>query len=194
MEEADQLADRISVIDGGRIIAEGTADELKATVGGDVVRPHAVRPGRRRRAAAALADAFDVGHGELVVDRELGTLQVPVATGSVALVEAVRALDSARIAVADLGLRRPSLDDVFLSLTGHIAEDARPDAPMPKTRRPVPRLMTAISPPSDVPTPEERAALPLRAGARRHRHPRRAQPAATPCATPGSSSSRRCSR
>jgi ABC-2 type transport system ATP-binding protein len=137
MEEADQLADRISVIDGGRIIAEGTADELKTRVGGDVVHLTLCDRADTERAVGALADAFDVGHGELLVDRELGTLQVPVGEGSVALVEAVRALDISRVAVADLGLRRPSLDDVFLSLTGHIAEDARPDAPMPKTRRPV---------------------------------------------------------
>jgi ABC-2 type transport system ATP-binding protein len=125
------------VIDGGRIIAEGTADELKTRVGGDVVHLTLCDRADTERAVGALADAFDVGHGELLVDRELGTLQVPVGEGSVALVEAVRALDISRVAVADLGLRRPSLDDVFLSLTGHIAEDARPDAPMPKTRRPV---------------------------------------------------------
>jgi ABC-2 type transport system ATP-binding protein len=137
MEEADQLADRISVIDGGRIIAEGTADELKARVGGDVVHLTLCERTDTGRAVETLATAFEVAHGELVVDPDLGTVQVPVGEGSVALVEAVRALDTSRIAVADLGLRRPSLDDVFLSLTGHIADEPRPDAPMPRTRRPV---------------------------------------------------------
>jgi len=137
MEEADQLADRISVIDGGRIIAEGTADELKARVGGDVVHLTLCDRHDSARAAEALAAAFRIAHGELVVDADLGTVQVPVREGTVALMEAVRAVDTAGVEVADLGLRRPSLDDVFLSLTGHIADEPRPDAPMPKTRRPV---------------------------------------------------------
>jgi ABC-2 type transport system ATP-binding protein len=73
--------------------------------------------------------------GDLERVREhLGTVQVPVENGALALVEAVRALDTMTIAVADLGLRRPSLDDVFLCLTGHIADEPRPDAPM--LRRP----------------------------------------------------------
>jgi ABC-2 type transport system ATP-binding protein len=137
MEEADQLADRISVIDGGRIIAEGTADELKQRVGGDVVHLTVRDRSATTRAAEVLADAFQVAHGELVVDADLGTVQVPVREGALALVEAVRALDAAAIVVADLGLRRPSLDDVFLSLTGHIADEPRPDAPMPRGRRTV---------------------------------------------------------
>jgi ABC-2 type transport system ATP-binding protein len=134
MEEADQLADRISVIDGGRIIAEGTADELKTRVGGNVVHLTLCDRTATSKAADLLARAFAVAHGELVVDDDLGTVQVPVAEGSAALVEAVRALDGEGVAVADLGLRRPSLDDVFLCLTGHIA-DERPDAPMPRRPR-----------------------------------------------------------
>jgi len=135
MDEADHLADRISVIDVGQIIAEGTADELKERVGGDVV--HLTLHDRRAtaKAAEALARAFGAAPGDLVVDDDLGTVQVPVAKGAAALVEAVRALDAEGIVADDLGLRRPSLDDVFLSLTGHIAEDGRGDAPVPRGGR-----------------------------------------------------------
>jgi ABC-2 type transport system ATP-binding protein len=135
MEEADHLADRISVIDGGRIIAEGTADELKTRVGGDVVHLAVHDRSVTARAAALLATAFDVAPTDLVVDEQLGTVQVPVAQGAAALVDVVRAVDAEGIVVEDLGLRRPSLDDVFLSLTGHLADDPRPDAPEPKGRR-----------------------------------------------------------
>ena len=132
LEEADQLADRISVIDGGRVIAEGTADELKAAVGGDVARPQAGRPHPHGRRRCDLAKAFDIPGDEVTVDLELGTVLVPVSTGAAALVEAVRALDAALVPVADIGLRRPSLDDVFLSITGHVA-DERPEMPATRT-------------------------------------------------------------
>ena len=135
MEEADHLAERISVIDGGGIIAEGTADQLKDKVGGDVLDLQVVDRAAVASAAGALAEAFGVPQGEVTTDDELGTLQVPVQSGASALVDAVRALDAAGVAVADLGLRRPSLDDVFLSLTGHLAEEARPDAPEPRLGR-----------------------------------------------------------
>jgi ABC-2 type transport system ATP-binding protein len=123
LEEADQLADRIAVIDGGRIIAEGTADELKRQVGGDVVDLTVSDRARTAEAATALAHAFGVDLRELTVDDEMGTVLVPVASGATALIDAVRALDAVGVPVADLGLRRPSLDDVFLSLTGHHAEE-----------------------------------------------------------------------
>jgi ABC-2 type transport system ATP-binding protein len=135
MEEADHLAERISVIDGGGIIAEGTADQLKDKVGGDVLDLRVADRGAVAVAASALARAFGTPQGELVTDDELGTVQVPVQSGASALVDAVRALDAAGVAVADMGLRRPSLDDVFLSLTGHLAEEARPDAPEPRLGR-----------------------------------------------------------
>ena len=134
MEEADQLADRISVIDGGRIIAEGTSDELKRKVGGDVLDLTVADRSSTAAAASILAELFHTAGHELAVDAELGTVLVPVTTGAVALVEAVRALDAAGVAVADLGLRRPSLDDVFLSLTGHLAEEPRPETPEPRSR------------------------------------------------------------
>jgi ABC-2 type transport system ATP-binding protein len=135
LEEADQLADRISVIDGGRIIAEGTADELKRQVGGDVVDLQLADRSRTGEAALALARAFNVDRNDITVDNELGSVRVPVASGSVALIDAVRALDAEHVPVADLGLRRPSLDDVFLSLTGHLADEVRPEAAQPAAAR-----------------------------------------------------------
>jgi ABC-2 type transport system ATP-binding protein len=129
LEEADQLAQSISVVDGGRIIAEGTADELKAKVGGDmldlVVADRATVP----TAASSLTTAFSLGPDALVIDRDLGRIQMPVTTGGAALTEALRALDADGVAVSDLTLRRPSLDDVFLTLTGHAAESERADRP-----------------------------------------------------------------
>jgi ABC-2 type transport system ATP-binding protein len=135
MEEADQLAQQISVIDGGGIIAEGTADQLKTKVGGDVLDLRLAERSRAPDAATTLARAFSVPHQDITIDAELGTVLVPVQAGAAALVDAVRALDAAGVPVADLGLRRPSLDDVFLSLTGHLAEEERPDAPEPRPRR-----------------------------------------------------------
>ena len=135
LEEADQLADRISVIDNGRIIAEGTADELKRQVGGDVVDLQLADRSRTAEAADALARAFAVERDEVVVDDELGSVRVPVASGAAALIDAVRALDAEHVPVADLGLRRPSLDDVFLSLTGHHAEALRTESTQPSPAR-----------------------------------------------------------
>jgi ABC-2 type transport system ATP-binding protein len=129
LEEADQLADRISVLDLGRIIAEGTADELKRQVGGDVVDLQLADRSHTAAAAAALAQAFGVEHGEITIDDDLGEVRVPVASGANALIDAVRALDAEHVPVADLGLRRPSLDDVFLSLTGHHVEESGPAPP-----------------------------------------------------------------
>jgi ABC-2 type transport system ATP-binding protein len=135
MEEADHLAEQISVIDAGRIIAEGTADQLKTKVGGDVLDLQVLDRAQVPAAAAALAQAFGVPPRDIATDAQLGSVLVPVHAGAAALVEAVRALDAARVEVADLGLRRPSLDDVFLSLTGHLAEEPRPDAPEPRLGR-----------------------------------------------------------
>ncbi|PJI90935.1 ATP-binding cassette domain-containing protein [Luteimicrobium subarcticum] len=121
LEEADLLADDIVVIDKGRIIAHGTADELKAEVGGvrlEVVARDEARLGDVERALA------DVGSGVPRVDRDTRTVAVPVDTGVQALTAAVRLLDDQGVALDDVGLRRPTLDDVFLSLTGHAAEKA----------------------------------------------------------------------
>jgi len=140
MEEADQLAEQISVIDCGQIIAEGTSDQLKTKVGGDVLDLRLSDRAQASAAAALLAKTFAIAKGELTIDDELGVVLIPVQAGASALVDAVRALDGAGVSVADLGLRRPSLDDVFLSLTGHLAEEPRPDAPEPRPRRGRPRM------------------------------------------------------
>ncbi|WP_299446924.1 ATP-binding cassette domain-containing protein [uncultured Phycicoccus sp.] len=126
LEEADQLADRIAVIDHGKVIAEGTADDLKDRLGGErveVVVTHDDDLGRAREVLSG------VGVGEAVVDARSRRLTVPVTGGAGVLVEVVRRLDDAAIAVSDLALRRPTLDDVFLTLTGHApAEDDEADA------------------------------------------------------------------
>jgi ABC-2 type transport system ATP-binding protein len=125
LDEADELADRIVVIDRGEVIAEGTSEELKSRVGGDVVEfsvPEQSRLGAAAEAVAGLAE------GAPAVDGHRGTVSVRVGSrGSDALVETVRRLDAAGVVSAGLTLRRPSLDDVFLALTGHAAEEAEGD-------------------------------------------------------------------
>jgi daunorubicin resistance ABC transporter ATP-binding subunit len=118
LEEADQLADRIAVIDSGRVIATGTSDELKAQVGGDRLELRAA-PGVD---PAALASAVaELGSGPPVVDTDDGRVVVPVADGPGVLGEAVARLAASGLRVTDVALRRPSLDDVFLALTGQSA-------------------------------------------------------------------------
>jgi ABC-2 type transport system ATP-binding protein len=120
LEEADRLANRIAVIDLGRVIAEGTSDELKARVGGEVL---ALRVADRDRAPDAAGAVLGLGPGGGNVDNNTGEINVPVGTdGTTILTEAVRRLDAEGILLADVGLRRPTLDDVFLGLTGHAAE------------------------------------------------------------------------
>ena len=122
LDEADELADEIIVIDHGEVIAAGTAEELKGRAGGDVVE--FTVPDRSRVAAAAAAVA---AVGEPHADPETGVVSIGVGgRGSDALIGAVRALDAAGVVTTGLGLRRPSLDDVFLTLTGHAAEDDQP--------------------------------------------------------------------
>ena len=125
LEEADALADRIVVIDKGSIIAEGTADELKAQVGGErievIVHDQAVVP----QAREILNRGSD---GQCVVDTHMRKLTVPTRSGSRGLVQVIRDLDEADVAIDDIALRRPTLDDVFLELTGHHAENNTDDA------------------------------------------------------------------
>jgi ABC-2 type transport system ATP-binding protein len=119
LEEADELADVIAVVDHGRIIARGTADQLKAQVGGERIEVVVHEPADIERARGVLArnDGDD-----LVVDEHTRRLTVAAHGGAQRLVEVVRDLDDASIGIDDIGLRRPTLDDVFLRLTGHAAE------------------------------------------------------------------------
>jgi ABC-2 type transport system ATP-binding protein len=119
LEEADQLADEIVVIDHGKVIATGTAEQLKQDVGGDRIEV-VVSAGQLGTTAQALTSLSD---GEVRIDEVERTVSAPVSGGSTVLVEAVRLLDVEQVTIEDIVLRRPTLDDVFISLTGHAAED-----------------------------------------------------------------------
>ena len=121
LEEADRLADEIVVIDRGQAIARGRADELKAQVGGERVELIVSAPADIAPARAVLSE---LAVGDVVVDEHNRRLTAPVTDGATSLMTALRRLDAENIAVLDVGLRRPTLDDVFLTLTGHAAEDA----------------------------------------------------------------------
>ena len=129
LEEADQLADDIAVIDRGTVIARGTSDALKTQVGGEKLE--------------ITVENIDIAKTQEIVTRVSGhsayvntrTVSAPVVNGSRDLMEALRALDDANIHPLDIGLRRPSLDDVFLSLTGHVAEEVNEEAVTPKKGR-----------------------------------------------------------
>ena len=154
LEEADLLADDIVVIDHGKIIAQGTADQLKTQVGGERLELTVRDPAR-------LLDARDLleplGVGKAGLDEGRRTLLMPISGGAQVLTEALRVLDDARIGIDDVGLRRPTLDDVFLSLTGRSAEDGgraspAPDASTDRSRRRGPAgTRPPTSPPREVP-------------------------------------------
>jgi ABC-2 type transport system ATP-binding protein len=119
LEEADQLADRISVVDHGRVVADGTADELKARVGGDRIDV-VLRDGRRLAEAARL---LPVPGPQVAVDTDRRRISAPVTDRMAALAETVRALEAAGIEAEDIALRRPTLDEVFLHLTGDAQDE-----------------------------------------------------------------------
>ncbi|MEU8084315.1 ATP-binding cassette domain-containing protein [Micromonospora sp. NPDC049101] len=122
LEEADQLAGRISVIDAGRVVAEGSPDELKAMTGGDRIEVVVRDADDLTRAAGIVAP---ICGAEPEHDRAVRRLSVPVVDRVAGLVDVVRALDDAGIAVEDIGLRRATLDEAFLYLTGHRPDEAR---------------------------------------------------------------------
>jgi len=127
LEEADRLADSIAVIDQGKVIAEGTSDDLKNRVGGEVL---ALRVSDRSQVAQAAGAVLGLGPGGGKADNHTGELTIPVGTdGPGILTEAIRRLDAEGIRLADVALRRPTLDDVFLSLTGHAAEGGATEEP-----------------------------------------------------------------
>lgn len=133
LEEADQLTDRIVVIDVGTVIAEGTSDELKARIGGEVLEVGVEDRSRTAEAATALEG---IGSGPHVVDDAAGSVRIPVGGGGTgALLDTVRRLDDASIDVEAIGLHRPTLDDVFMALTGHTAEDGAEEEPATGKRR-----------------------------------------------------------
>lgn len=119
LEEADHLAHDICVVDHGRVIARGTSDQLKAQTGGERVE---VVVHEREHIATAREVLAGFGKGETTVEEHTRKLTVPVSGGAKLLAEVIRELDGRGIEIDDIGLRRPTLDDVFISLTGHAAE------------------------------------------------------------------------
>jgi ABC transporter DrrB family efflux protein len=121
LEEADQLAEQIAVIDHGRVIAQGTGSELKDRVGGQILEVELVSAAERDKARAVLAG---IGCGEPEPGERLSQLTLPAPRDGLEMIEdAASALRKAEIAVSDLGLRRPTLDDVFLQMTGAPSEN-----------------------------------------------------------------------
>ena len=132
LEEADQLANRIVVLDHGNVIAKGTSNELKSQVGGDRIEIIVESAADVSKAAIAISE---FGSAPAITEDLTKTILLPVAGGSTAIVSIVRKLDENKISIADIALRRPTLDDVFLSLTGHVTEKTEEVAGPAKGRR-----------------------------------------------------------
>ncbi len=132
LEEADQLASRIVVLDHGNVIAKGTSNELKSQVGGDRIEIVVESVGDVANAAALIQE---FGSAPAITEDLTKTILLPVAGGSTAIVNIVRKLDENKISIADIALRRPTLDDVFLSLTGHATENTEEVSKPAKGRR-----------------------------------------------------------
>ena len=130
LEEADHLADRIMVIDQGRDIAEGTPDDLKTLVGGERIEV-IVQSSSDLPRAEEVMQRFAVG--ELACEARNRKITAPISGGAAVLTEALRALDAEAVDILDVGLRRPTLNDVFLTLTGHAAD---PNGNQPKSEDP----------------------------------------------------------
>jgi ABC-2 type transport system ATP-binding protein len=133
LDEADQLADRITVVDLGEVIAEGTSDQLKDRIGGEVLEIDVEDASETKRAADALQG---LGTGEPNVNVDEGRIRLPVGTeGAGVLRDATRRLDQIQIPLAGFAVHRPTLDDVFMSLTGRAAEDGAEPEPEPEGKR-----------------------------------------------------------
>ena len=132
LEEADQLANRIVVLDHGNVIAKGTSNELKSQVGGDRIEIVVESVGDVSNAAVLIQE---FGSAPAITEDLTKTILLPVAGGSTAIVNIVRKLDENKISIADIALRRPTLDDVFFSLTGHATENTEEVSKPAKGRR-----------------------------------------------------------
>lgn len=121
LEEADQLADRIAVIDGGKVIAEGTADELKASVGKERIELGFATPTDFQKAQAVLSGK------SVMADEKRNTISISNDSGVRKLKDILEKLETAKVKIEDLSLHKPTLDDVFMQLTGHQATDAVDD-------------------------------------------------------------------